>query len=55
MQETDGTGGYEAAEAASMEVAQSLPRIRTTNLDEEQSPAAGSGAANGPTNPKVHT
>ena len=49
VQETRGTGGYGAADAATSEVAQSLPRIRTSREEERPSTPAGGGAANGPT------
>ncbi len=48
-QETGGGEGYEAADAATTEAAQSLPRIRTSPDDERP----GGGAANGPTDAKV--
>ena len=53
-QEAGDAGEYGAAEASTMEVAQSLPRIRTGPDEQQRSPFAAS-AANGPTEAKVTT
>ncbi len=51
-QDTGDAEGHEAAEQATTEIAQSLPRVRTS-LDEERPAAAADLAANGPDHPKA--